>query len=141
MYKAILVPIDLAHESSWDKALPVAVKLADAFDAELHVVNVVQDIRTSMVAQYFPKDFEETSARHAAEELSKLVGEKLKGRKVTEHLAVGQVYRQIVETADKAGCDLIVMASHRPELTDILIGPNADHVVRSTPQSVMVVRP
>jgi nucleotide-binding universal stress UspA family protein len=141
MYKAILVPIDLAHESSWKKALPVAVKLADTFGAKLHVVTVVQDIRTSMVSQYFPDDFEESSSRHAAEGLTKLVKDELAGHEVTEHLAVGQVYRQIVETADKAGCDLIVMASHRPEIADILIGPNADHVVRSTPASVMVVRP
>ena len=140
MYNAILLPIDLAHESSWKKALPVAAKLADTFGAELHVVTVVQDIRTSMVAQYFPDDFEETSVRHAAEELNNLVGEHLAGRAVTEHVAVGQVYRQIVATAEEAGCDLIVMASHRPELADILIGPNADHVVRSTPISVMVVR-
>jgi nucleotide-binding universal stress UspA family protein len=32
------------------------------------------------------------------------------------------------------------MASHRPELSDLLIGPNADHVARHTTASVMIVR-
>ena len=36
--------------------------------------------------------------------------------------------------------DLIVMASHRPELKDYLIGPNAARVVRHADCSVQVVR-
>jgi nucleotide-binding universal stress UspA family protein len=141
MFNAILLPIDLAHESSWKKAIPVARKLCETFGAKLHVITVVQDIRTGMVAQYFPDDYEETMARKAAEGLSELVGRELSGMEVAEHVAAGQVYREIVRTAEKENCDLIVMASHRPELADILIGPNADHVTRHTVASVMVVRP
>ena len=36
--------------------------------------------------------------------------------------------------------DLIVMGSHRPELRDYLLGPNAARVVRHAPCSVVVVR-
>jgi nucleotide-binding universal stress UspA family protein len=42
--------------------------------------------------------------------------------------------------ADKLGCDAIVMAAHRPELRDYLLGPNAARVVRHANQSVLVVR-
>ncbi|WP_223478983.1 universal stress protein [Oricola indica] len=140
MYKAIMLPIDLSHESSWKKAIPVAVKMAETFGAKLHVITVVQDIRDAMVAQYFPDDYETTMARQAAEKLSNLVGRELAGVEVTEHVAAGQVYREIVRAAEENGCDLIVMASHRPELADLLIGPNADHVARHTAASVMIVR-
>jgi len=140
MYKAIMLPIDLSHESSWKKAIPVAVKMAETFGAKLHVITVVQDIRDAMVAQYFPDDYETTMARQAAEKLSDLVGRELAGVEVTEHVAAGQVYREIVRAAEENGCDLIVMASHRPELADLLIGPNADHVARHTAASVMIVR-
>ena len=140
MYKAIMLPIDLSHESSWKKSIPVAVKMAETFGAKLHVITVVQDIRDAMVAQYFPHDYETTMARQAAEKLSDLVGRELAGVEVTEHVAAGQVYREIVRAAEKNGCDLIVMASHRPELADLLIGPNADHVARHTAASVMIVR-
>ncbi len=140
MYKAIMLPIDLAHDSSWKKAIPAALKMAETFGAKLHVVTVVQDIRNAMVAQYFPDDYEEKLTREAAEGLSALVGREMPGVDVTEHVAVGQVYREIVRAAEDNGCDLIVMASHRPELADILIGPNADHVARHTSASVMIVR-
>ena len=140
MYKAIMLPIDLSHESSWKKAVPVAVKLAETFGAKLHVITVVQDIRDAMVAQYFPDDYETTMARQAAEKLTALVERELAGVEVTEHVAAGQVYREIVRAAEQNGCDLIVMASHRPELADLLIGPNADHVARHTAASVMIVR-
>ena len=140
MYKAIMLPIDLSHESSWKKAIPVAVKMAETLGARLHVITVVQDIRDATVAQYFPDDYETTMARQAAEKLSDLVGRELAGVEVTEHVAAGQVYREIVRAAEENGCDLIVMASHRPELADLLIGPNADHVARHTAASVMIVR-
>jgi nucleotide-binding universal stress UspA family protein len=35
---------------------------------------------------------------------------------------------------------MIVMASHRPELKDYLLGPNAARVVRHAECSVLVVR-
>lgn len=140
MYKAILLPVDLDHESSWKKALPVAVKIADTFGAELHVVSVVQDIRTSMVSQYFPGDFEEKAVRKAADTLNALVKDKIPNRKVKEHVVVGRVFRAIMKCADENGCDLIVMASHRPEMSDYLIGPTADNVTRHTDKSVLVVR-
>jgi len=37
----------------------------------------------------------------------------------------GTIYDEIIKAADKIGCDLIVMASHRPELKDYLFEPNA----------------
>jgi nucleotide-binding universal stress UspA family protein len=141
MYKNILLPIDLGHQSSWEKALPVARALCKAFGARLHVLTVAQDIRTQMISQYFPDNFEEKLAKEAAQKLSDLVARELAGIDVAEHVAAGQVYREITQTAEKEGCDLIVMASHRPELADILIGPNADHVARNTAASVMIVRP
>lgn len=140
MYKAIMLPIDLSHESSWKKAVPIALKMVEAFGAKLHVITVVQDIRDAMVAQYFPDDYETKMAREAAEKLSELVAHEMPGVDVTEHVAAGQIYREIVQAAEKNGCDLIVMASHRPELADLLIGPNADHVARHTSASVMIVR-
>lgn len=140
MYKAILLAVDLAHESSWVKSIPVARTLCEAFGAKLHIMTVVQDVRTKMIAQYFPDDFEEKLAREAAEGLGKLAASELAGMEVTEHIAVGQAYREIINMAESEKCDLIVMASHRPELSDLLIGPIADHVARHTSASVMIVR-
>lgn len=140
MFKTILLAIDLAHESSWVRAAPVAAELADKFGAELHVMTVAPRIRGGMVAQHFPRDFEQKAADASAKELGQLTAKLFPGRKVNDHVTTGRVYRSIVDFASKIGADLIVMASHRPELGDALIGPNADHVLRNTDASVMIVR-
>ncbi len=58
MYKDILVTVDLDHESSWKKAVPVAIKQAQSFGARLHVLTVVPTVGMSMVGQFFPKGYE-----------------------------------------------------------------------------------
>ena len=55
-------------------------------------------------------------------------------------MATGTAYEEILTTARSFGADLIVMASHRPELKDYLLGPNAARVVRHSDVSVLVVR-
>ena len=65
MYKEILLPIDLNHESSWRKALPCALELAKAFGARLHIMTVVPDFGMSIVANYFPKDYEKKALEAA----------------------------------------------------------------------------
>ncbi len=47
---------------------------------------------------------------------------------------------KILKAVEETGCDLIVMASHRPALKDYLLGPNAARVVRHANCSVLVVR-
>ncbi|MBC7136599.1 MAG: universal stress protein, partial [Oceanibaculum nanhaiense] len=55
-------------------------------------------------------------------------------------VAEGTVYERILELAKKLKIDLIVLAAHRPELKDYLLGPNAARVVRHAACSVLVVR-
>jgi universal stress protein F len=141
MYSRILLPIDLAHESSWVKAAPVAARLAEAFGARLHVLAIVPDISGTYVGAYLPADFAAEARKKAGTELSTLVGRLFPGKSdVVVHVDAGVVYETILRQSERLGCDLIVMASHRPELQDYLIGPNASRVVRHAPCSVHVVR-
>jgi nucleotide-binding universal stress UspA family protein len=55
-------------------------------------------------------------------------------------ISEGKIYQEILRAADAVKADLIVMGSHRPELSDFLLGPNAARVVRHARCSVMVVR-
>lgn len=141
MFKTVLLAIDLNEESSWKRALPVAVAQCEAFGASLHVVVVVPDFGMSIVAQHFPKDFEsrtlEASRRSLDAFIAKQVPATLEAQGIVAH---GTIYREILRTARSTGADLIVMASHRPELKDYLLGPNTARVVRHFDGSVMVVR-
>lgn len=143
MFKEILLPIDLNDPSSWKKALPVTLELIEKFGCKLHVVNVVPTMGMPIVAGYFPKDFEEKAIEAATEQLHAWTEEHLpEGIAAQHNVAHGTVYEEIIETRKRLGdnVDLIVMASHRPDLKDYLIGPNAARVVRHSKVSVLIVR-
>jgi len=141
MYKEILLAIDLNDASSWAKALPTAVQLASSFGAGLHVMTVVPDFGMSMVAQYFPAGYEQQALQDAQAKLDGMLQAELPaGVQAQRLVAHGTIYKEIVEAADRLQADLVVMASHRPELKDFLLGPNAARVVRHFPGSVMIVR-
>lgn len=139
MYKSILLPVDLHDESSWRKALPVAIKLVETFGAQLQVMTVVPEFGYGLVASHFPEDFQKKALASATKALNAFVKAKVPGG-AKPHVAQGAIYDEILRTAKAQDCDLIVMGSHRPELADYLIGPNAARVVRHATQSVLVVR-
>lgn len=141
MYKSILLAIDLGYESSWKKALPTAIELARSNSAELIVMTVLPDFGMSMVSLSFPADFEKDGLAKVNESLKAFVAKHIpEDIKASSHVGHGTIYSEIIETAKKRGCDLIVLSSHRPEMKDYLIGPNAMRVVRHATQSVFVVR-
>lgn len=141
MYKTILIPVDLNVESSWHKALPTALAMCRAFGAELHIMTVVPEYGSPMVAQYFPVEYEKKALEHSEEKLKELIDDAdTDGITVHQSVASGTIYEEIINAANAAKADLIVMASHRPQLSDYLIGPNAARVVRHAGQSVLVVR-
>lgn len=141
MYSSILFPVDLEHEGSWTVALPVVKKLAATFGASVHVLTVVAEVRGALGGEFYPADLEERLVSHARERIADFVKTHLGDvAKVDAYVEPGRPYKQIVATAERIGCDLIIMGSHKPGMLDILIGPNADNVVRHTKASVMVVR-
>jgi len=141
MFKTVLLPIDLSAEASWKKALPAALRLSKPEDPVLHVVTVMPDFGMSVVSGYFDKDFEDKALHEVGEKLTEWVRANVPDDvEVHPHVMHGRVYDQIITAADKLEVDAIVMASHTPELSDYLLGPNAARVVRHATQSVFVVR-
>jgi len=141
MYSSILFPVDLEHERSWKDAHEVVRKLAHAFGAKVHVLTVVADVRGTMAAQFLPDNFEEKVVKEAKQRLTAFIREHLADvAEIDGYVATGRPYKEIVANAERLGCDLIIIASHKPGVLDHLIGPNADKVIRHTKLSVMVVK-
>ena len=141
MYKEILLPVDLDQRSSWEHALPQAVKLCEMSGANLHVLTVVPDFGMSIVSQYFPEDFRKEAMAKVMEQLKEFVKQHVPGGVSVQHvLGEGSVYDVILSIAGKVNADLIVMASDSPEHHHYLLGPNASRVVRHAECSVLVVR-
>ncbi|MGH6895646.1 MAG: universal stress protein [Geminicoccaceae bacterium] len=141
MFRNILVPVDLSDQHSWRKALPTAVGMCEAFGARLNVITVLPDFGLPIVGQFFPEGYENKLRRQAARQLKAFVAEQVPDAISTRRIiAEGRIYREILSAAKAIEADLIVMGSHRPELQDYLLGPNAARVVRHADCSVMVVR-
>ena len=141
MYKNILLTVDLSDDGSWVKAAPTAVEMCKAFGANLHLLTVVPDMGMPLVEEYFPENYEEEMAKSAAALIADFANTQFPDDlKPQIHIASGSIYKEILRVAEETHTDVIVMASHRPELSDYLLGPNAARVVRHANCSVMVVR-
>lgn len=141
MHDNVLLPIDLNHEASWTKALPEARKLAGD-GGTLHLLGIVPDIGSSMVATYLPRGFEKRALEEMKAGLDSFADERMADvGKVATHVGHGHVSETILKIAHDLQADVIVMASHKPdELRSILISSHANSVVRHSPVSVMIVR-
>lgn len=141
MYKDILLTVDLEDSESWQSAVPTAVEYAQAFGARLHIMHVVPDFGMSIVGSFFPTDFENKAITHANKALHAFVGKHIPTGIPVQHIvAHGSIYREIIRVADEIKADLIVMAAHRSDFGEYILGPNAARVVRHARQSVLVVR-
>lgn len=142
MFKTVLLPIDLSSPISWEKALPAALRLCAPEDGGvLHVLTVVPDFGMSVVGSYFGEGFEKKAMQKVGAELNDWVERHVPGEvEVHPHVTHGRIYDQIIMAANRLEVDAIVVGSHRPELSDYLLGPNAARVVRHARQSVFVVR-
>lgn len=141
MFRSILVPVDLAAQTGKRRALAVAVDMARRYDADLTVMTVIPDFGMSIVGSFFEADFAERATAEAAAKLRDFCAENVpEDLRRHAHVAQGPIYDAILRAAREQECDCIVMGSHRPELKDYLLGPNAARVVRHAPCTVMVVR-
>lgn len=140
MFKKILVPIDISQSDSGEASLVAAVDMAGKTGADLVLLNVIADI-PNLVANRLPTDYLEEMQESAAKMLDDLSSKhKLKSGSYEIRTAHGQTYDEIIGAAENVGADLIVIASHRPDISDYLLGSTADKVVRHAKCSVLVMR-
>lgn len=150
MSNKILVPIDLAHESSWKSTLPKAFERAQQDkDTTVTVVTIVPDIFAGLDWRYAIRG--ETGGSEEFD-MSKIVAESAKrldeivadyapaGMSVDTIARHGTIYEEILAIAEEIEATDILMAAHRPSLADYLLGPNTARVVRHAKCTVTVVR-
>lgn len=140
MHENVLLPIEVNQPESWAKALPAAIRQAGE-GGTIHLLGIVQDIGSSMVATFLPKDYEKKALEAMKASLNDFAKAHVKGVKVKTHVGHGHVAETILKAAKKHGADLIVIGSNKPdELRSMLLSSYANAVVRHSPVSVMVVR-
>ncbi|NOD35058.1 MULTISPECIES: universal stress protein [unclassified Ruegeria] len=135
MYHNILVPISFDAERDTSGPLKLAQLLATP-DAQVTLLHVVEHIPNYAIS-YMPPEYL-TEARKAIQaELDELASQVPNARGL---VIEGHSGRTILDWAEANKPDLIIMASHRPGMQDLLLGSTASHVVRHASCAVHVVR-
>ena len=140
MFKKILVPVDLAHPSSWKHALPEALEMARSSGGNVILVTVVREPKAVLEGVSLSFQMEERFDKAAQEIRNIAESQSTSGIAIQTIVRYGGIGHEILAAADEVGADLILLASHRPEVKDYLIGPNAAHVARHAKSSVLVLR-
>ncbi|CAI49371.1 UspA domain protein [Natronomonas pharaonis DSM 2160] len=140
MYDSILLPTDGSENAS--EALSHAIEAANSYDADLHIVSVV-DERVILAAA--PEDKEEVredlaaEANDAVEELTARATDA--GLDVTAATPSGVPYREILSYADDEAVDLLVLGTHGRTGREkrLNLGSTTERVIKDGDRPVLVV--
>lgn len=135
MYKHVLMPVAIDEDPDLSRTHEVALKLLDE-GGKLTLFHAVEPM-PSYVDTYIPPDFQMRSRTKAKAKLDEIAGEIGIENAVVVFESAG---RAIVNWAEQNGVDCIVMASHRPAFSDIVLGSTAAWVVRHAGISIHVLR-
>lgn len=137
MFKRIMAPVDLAHVERLGRALDCAADLAKHYSVPITYVGVTSTAPGRM--------------GHNPEEFSQKLGEFVRGEaerhgvEASAHTAIAhdpptEVDDALMRAVDETGSDLVVMASHVPDVIDYIWPSNGGKLAEHAKCSVLVVR-
>lgn len=145
-YHQILVPVDGSPTS--EKALDEAIRLAQLTGARLRLVHVVDEL--SYVNGFEPAMnylneiiplMREAGEKLLAHERQKALDKGVEADSVLVVEGPGRICDHVAEQARRIKADLIVVGSHgRRGIGRVLLGSDAEQIVRHAPVPVLVVR-
>lgn len=135
MYNNIVIPVSFEEGRDVAKAVGVAKALAND-NARITFIHITESVPT-YVADFIPPDAWESRKKEA----QRRINEYAEGIDNAEALVVdGYSGRTITDWASDHGADLIIIASHKPQMSDIFLGSTAAWVVRHADCPVHVIR-
>jgi universal stress protein F len=138
MYKSIVIAAALFNNGQTTRdALKRAQAMLDD-GGTVTLVHVMEDV-PGYVASAIPSAHLSSRRAEVTEDLAAIAAE-FPDLKSQTFVRNGQPAGTILEVAAEVGGDLIMIASHKPGLSDFFIGSTAARVVRHAPVSVLVSR-
>ena len=147
MFKHILLPTDGSNLSS--KAVKRGIEFSRKLGARVTALHVVPEFKAFADGGFAPlspalKKRLEDEARARAAKMLGAIARQARLRRVrcaTLNVASDLPYQEIITTARKRKCDLIMMASHgRRGLSSLLLGSETTKVLLHSKVPVLVVR-
>ncbi len=140
MYTHLLLAVDFSRNT--DDVVTKGVALAQAFDARLSLVHVVEfaqvDLSNELV---MPQELElDQELLALAEKRLQELTDKYGLQDEARFIRQGSTRREILSIAEQEGVDLIVIGSHGREGLQRLLGSTANAVLHGAPCDVLAVR-
>jgi nucleotide-binding universal stress UspA family protein len=132
-----MVPVDLAHAATVEKAIQVAADLAKLHNAEIFLVGVT-DTAPGSVA-HDPNEYQQRLEQFAADHSSRH-GCSMTAKVVICNDPAAELDEALEDYGKEINVDLVVMASHLPGFMDHLFHSRAGHLATHTDISVFIVR-
>ncbi|MFV2051820.1 universal stress protein [Aliiroseovarius sp. YM-037] len=137
MFKNIMIPVDLAHADTLDKAMEVAGRLAKEHGAKLHLVSVTGELPSKLGHSSEELGARlQSHARHMAEDYNI----KTESHAIASTDPAAEVDGALLKAVKDTGCDLVVMGSHQPGWMEYIFSSHAGHMAQHAKVSVFVVR-
>lgn len=137
MYKKILVPVDLTHAENLTKALDVASELAKHWQAQLCYVGITPE--TPSPVAHSPEEFGRKLAAFADEQGKRhdVKTDSIYYVSTDPAIDINKMLRKAIE---ESGADLVVMASHIPNVLDYVWASHGGWIAEHSDTSVFIVR-
>ena len=118
MFKSILVPIDVEHESSWKTALPEAIELARESTGQITSVAVLKGSQFMVPGAGEPSRVE-IEVSKTRNRLISILSNYQNQIEINHDVRIGRIGPQILHAATSCNADLIVMASRGSPFTAV----------------------
>lgn len=137
MYKKIMVPVDLAHVEKLALALDTAANLSKLYNAPVTYVGVTSSAPGPL--GHNPEEYAQKLANFIATQVS-AHGIEAEGKTVVSHDPAVDLDDSLIKAAQESGSDLVVMATHIPNVADHFWPSNGGRLATHTNASVFLVR-
>jgi nucleotide-binding universal stress UspA family protein len=137
LYKKIAVPVDLSHVEKIEKSLKTAADLSKHY--KIPVVYIGITASTPSAVARTPAQYTEKLEEFAAAQ-SERHGHETAAKACVSHDPAIDLDSTLLAAVKETGADLVVMASHIPDLTDYVWPSHGGSLASHSDASVFVVR-
>lgn len=138
MFNKMMVPVDLAHKERLSRALDCAADLARHYGVPVTYVGVTSTAPSKLA--HNPEEFGQRLKAFAGDEAGRH-GIEAGAYVAIAHDPATEVDDALMRAITETGADLVVMASHVPDVIDRIWPSNGGKLAEHARCSVMIVRP
>ncbi len=137
MYRKIMIPVDLAHTDKLEKALETGADLATHYRIPVCYVAVTSSAPGPF--GHTPEEFASRLEEFAGSEAARR-GIEASAKAVVSHDPTTDLEKTLLGALREIDADLVVMASHIPNVADRVWPSNGGRIASHANASVMIVR-